>query len=109
MKWLVTYACSVNGNPPHICNVVLPEELPPMNWIAIANREEKDDMANIEKRPVLREYSLINFWHVSDYDAAKWADNGYSCRFSELCHSKEEIKHLRERSLHSLQQRDKEK
>ena len=76
MKWLVTYACSVNGNPPHICNVVLPEELPPMNWIAIANREEKDDMANIEKRPVLREYSLINFWHVSDYDAAKWADNG---------------------------------
>jgi hypothetical protein len=76
MKWLIVYACSVNGNPPHILNAVLPEVLPPMNWITMMNREEKDDMANITKRPVLREYSLINYWKVSDYDSEKWGDNG---------------------------------
>lgn len=76
MKWLVAYACSVNGQAPKICNVVLPEELSPMNWIAIANREEKNDLEGANKRPVLREYALVNFWHISDYDAEKWTDNG---------------------------------
>jgi hypothetical protein len=71
MKWLVAYAVRVNGFLT-IRNVILPEALPPMNWITIANRENKRDNDPL----VNKEYALINYWHVSDYDAKKWKDDG---------------------------------
>lgn len=71
MKWLICYAVRVNGYLT-IRNAVLPEALPPMNWIAISNRENKRDNDPL----VIKEYALVNFWHVSDYDAKKWEDDG---------------------------------
>jgi hypothetical protein len=68
MKWLVAYSVRVNGQLT-IRNVILPEALPPMNWIAIANREH-------EKEADTFEYALINFWQASDYDSSKWLDDG---------------------------------
>jgi hypothetical protein len=76
MKWLITYAVSINGNSPRICNAILPDVITPMNWIAEMNQDEKDNMTNIRERPVLREYALISYWHVSDNDALKWVDDG---------------------------------
>lgn len=71
MKWLVCYAVRVNGFLT-IRNTILPEAFPPMNWVAMANRTNKEDNDPL----VRKEFALINFWHVSDFDAAKWEDDG---------------------------------
>jgi hypothetical protein len=79
MKWLIVYACRINGVLT-FGNTVLPDELPPMNWITIANRENR-----IEKdRKVIREYTLINFWRVSDYEASQWEDDGTGYLFPPI-------------------------
>lgn len=74
MKWLIAYSCRVNYVLT-IHNALLPEELPPMNWIALANRDNQDKPLN-ERFLVNREYALINFWKVSDYEASKWKEDG---------------------------------
>ena len=68
MKWLIAYSVRINGRL-SIRNAILPEVLHPMNWIAMANREHKDE-------PDKMEYALVNFWQVTDYEASKWEDDG---------------------------------
>lgn len=82
MKWLICYAVRINGHL-SIRNAVLPEALPPMNWIALCNSRNEDE-------PDTKEYALINFWQVSTYDAEKWDDDGTG--YLKLNEKKEEKK-----------------
>lgn len=75
MKWLICYSVRINGTL-LIKNTILPDELPPMNWIAISNRENIQALERNEKPTVIREYALINYWHISDFEANKWEDDG---------------------------------
>lgn len=77
MKWLVAYTCRINGVLT-FGNCVLPEAFPPMNWVAMANREARNDK---DRHLVEREYTLVNYWQVSDFEASKWDDDGtgYLC------------------------------
>ena len=73
MKILAVIMCRINNLDDHLMNALFPEYDNPFRWVAEMNAKEE---SNPDKNLVKRQYVLVNYWKVSDYEVRGITEDG---------------------------------